>query len=60
MHVPRDSPKKDPENFLQKGLSQGHMTRKFWGINANCFTVVKDTDFKFDKHVSRNSPKMTP
>ena len=29
-------------------------------INANCSNVVKGTDFKFDKHVHRDSPDMTP
>jgi len=29
-------------------------------INANCSNTVKDTDFKFDKHVPRDSPDMTP
>ena len=26
----------------------------------NCLNTVKDTDFKFDKHVPRDSPDMTP
>jgi len=36
------------------------MTPYIWGINANCFNVVKDTDFKFDKHVFRDSTNITP
>jgi len=33
------------------GCGQGH---------ANCSNTVKDTDFKFNKHVSRDSQDMTP
>ena len=29
-------------------------------INANCSNTVKDTDFKFHKHVPRDSLDMTP
>ena len=29
-------------------------------VNANCSNTVKDTDFKFDNHVHRDSPDMTP
>ena len=32
----------------------------FWGLNANSSKTVKATDFKFDVHVSRYSPDMTP
>jgi len=28
-------------------------------INANYSNMVKDTDYKFDKHVHRDSPDMT-
>jgi len=31
-----------------------------WELNANSCKTVKDTDFKFDKHVLRDSPDMTP
>jgi len=31
-----------------------------WALNANSSKTVKDTDFKFDRHVSRESPDMTP
>ena len=29
-------------------------------INANCSNTVKDTDFKFDKHIHRESPDVNP
>jgi len=25
-----------------------------WGVNTNCSNMVKDTDFKFQKHVPRS------
>jgi len=31
-----------------------------WELNANSSKKVKATDFKFDKHVSRDRPDMTP
>jgi len=31
----------------------------FWELNTNSSKTVKATDFKFDKHVSRDSPDMT-
>jgi len=30
-----------------------------WALNANSSKTVKATDFRFDKHVSRDSPDMT-
>ena len=32
----------------------------FWALNANSFKMVKATDFKFDTHISSDSPDMTP
>jgi len=32
----------------------------FWALNANCSNAVKVTDFKFDNHVPRDTPDMTP
>jgi len=31
-----------------------------WELNANSSKTVKATDFKFDAHVPRDSPDMTP
>jgi len=31
-----------------------------WELNANSSKMVKATDFKFDTHVPRDSPDMTP
>jgi len=31
-------------------------TRLKWALNANSSKTVEATDFKFDKHVSRDSP----
>jgi len=31
-----------------------------WELNANSSKTVKATDFKFDTHVPRDSPDMTP
>jgi len=31
----------------------------FWELNANCSKMVKVMDFKFVKHVLRDSPDMT-
>jgi len=31
-----------------------------WELNANSFKTVKPTDFKFDTHVFRDIPDMTP
>jgi len=32
----------------------------FWALNANCSNTVKVTDFKFDKHITSDTPDMTP
>jgi len=39
-----------------------HMTPKFRGraLNANSSKTVKVTDFKFQVHVPRDNPDMTP
>jgi len=34
--------------------------RPVWALNANSSKTAKATDFKFDVHVSRDSPDMTP
>jgi len=31
-----------------------------WELNANSTEMVKDTDFKFDTSLPRDSPDMTP
>jgi len=36
-----------------------NQTNLEWASNANSFKTVKATDFKFDVHVSRDSPDMT-
>jgi len=32
----------------------------FWALNANSSKTVKATDFKFDVHISKDSPDMNP
>ena len=47
--------------MFRKGVWPG--TRdplNFWPLNANSSKIDKATDFKFDVHVSRDSPYMTP
>jgi len=44
--------------FFEKGLCLGHVTPTFWALNANSFNKVKDTDYKFDTHVPKDSPDM--
>jgi len=34
--------------------------RNFWALNANSSKKVKDTYFKFDVHVSMDSPDTKP
>ena len=47
--TPKISPKRE--------RGQGHVTPlNFWALNANSSKTVKATDFKFDKHVSRDRP----
>jgi len=44
--------------FLSVG--QVNQTSLKWELDANSSKTVKATDFKFDTHVSRDSPDMTP
>jgi len=39
------APTHGPLKFFEKGAWH------FWGLHANCSNTVKDTDFKFHKHV---------
>jgi len=51
----------DPLKIFQKGgVPRVTFPLNFWALNANCSNTVKVTDFKFDKHVSRDTPGMTP
>ena len=60
-HVPRDSPERNPKNFIQKGAwPRSRDPLNFWALNANSSKTVKATDFKFDIHVSSESSDMTP
>jgi len=60
-HVPRDSPDMNPYKFSKKGTWSGtHDPLNFWAINANCYNMVKDMDFKFDLHIHGDSPDTIP
>ena len=51
----------DHEKFSQKGAwPRSRDPLNFWALNANSSKTVKATDFKFDIHVLRDSPDMTP
>ena len=51
----------DPRKFIQKGAwPWSRDPLNFWALNANNSKAIKATDFKFDMHVSRCSPNMTP
>jgi len=44
-------------------LVRPHSYKKIWhevALYANCSKTVKDTNFKFDKHVHRDSPDIIP
>ena len=32
----------------------------FWALNVNCSNTVKVIEFRFDRHVPRDTPDMTP
>jgi len=50
-----------PRKIFEKGAWPGSRDPlNFWALNANCSKTVKDTDLKFDKHIHRDSPDMTP
>jgi len=49
-----------PLNIFRKGAWSGSRDQNFWALNANSSKTVKAADFKFDVHVSRDSPDMTP
>ena len=61
--VPGDIPDMTSLIFSEKrawpGTHERHDPLNFGGLNANCSNIVKDTDFKFDKHVPWDSPDMT-
>jgi len=40
-------------------LKHEHDPLNFWALNANSSKRVKAMDFRFDVHVSRDSPDMT-
>jgi len=45
--------------FLCVRSGTGNQTSLKWALNANSSKTVKDTDVKFDTHVTRVSPDMT-
>ena len=48
------------EFFRKGGVARSRDPLNFWALNhANSSKTVKATDFKFDVHVSRDSPHMT-
>jgi len=47
-------------NFRKGGVARVTWPLNFWALNANCSNTVKGTDFKFDEHIQRESPDMTP
>ena len=51
----------DPLKIFNKlGIPRATFPLYFWALNANCSNAVKVTDFKFDNHVPRDTPDMTP
>ena len=61
-HVYRESPNVTSWKIFEKGAWSGLRVvdpLNFWALNGNCSNTVKDTDFKFDKHVHRESPDVT-
>ena len=50
-----------PQKIVEKGAWPGSPdSLNFWALNANCLNMLKGTEFKFGKHVSRDSPGMIP
>ena len=49
-----------PKKFCKRARGQGHMTPKFWGLNANSSKMVEVKDFKFDRHLLMDKTDMTP
>jgi len=45
--------------FPKRSVARVTWPLNFWALNANSSKTVKATDFKFDVHVSRQSPDMT-
>ena len=48
------------KNCSKGGRAKDTHHPNFWALNANCPNMVNGMDFKFDKHVSRHHPSMTP
>jgi len=49
------------KNLSNRGRGQDQGTPiNFWALNANCYNMVKDTDFKFEEHIPWDSPDMSP
>ena len=46
--------------LLNVNCVYAQMADPFMALNVNCFNTVNNTNFRFDKHVSRDSPDMTP
>ena len=56
MPVLRDSQDITPYFLRKGGVAWVTWPSNFWALNANCSNTVKGPDFKFDKHVPRDSP----
>ena len=49
------------KKFFEQGRGQGQVIPvNFWALNANCYNMVKDTDFKSEEHIPWDSPDMSP
>jgi len=48
------------ENFWKGGVTRVTWPPNFWALNASSSKMVKAMDFKFDLHVSRDVPDVTP
>ena len=59
-HLLMDNTDMTPKNvFFSKRAWSGHVTPKFWVLNANSSKMVKATDFKFDRHLLMDKTDMT-
>jgi len=48
-----------PRKIFEKGAWPGSRDPlNFWALNDTCSNTVKDTDFRFDEHIHRDSPDM--
>jgi len=50
----------DPLKNSKSGRTKGNVPLYFWALNANCSNAIKVADFKFDIHVPRDTPDVTP